>query len=424
VHEDFVALGGNSLVAMRVLTKARNAGLEITSKDLFGRRTIARLAEVARPRSPIDTEQTTIVGPAPLTPSQYEVLARPSTQQLVLELSSDVDTARLDAALRRVIEHHDALRLCVERGGDGWYQHYTRSATLAEFAAREGRELVLTLDSLIVDEASWRILLGDLRRCYQGAELPKKGSSYRQWAHSLEELAGSTQADEELAYWRDVLRPAPALPTCIHGANTVASARRVRARVAARAQLDGTRSEIEELIHAAVALRVADQFGEYDLLLDVVGDGREHAAAELDLSATIGNFSTGTPLRLTLPGSTDIGTARKTVAQALSAIPRGAGFGALRWLSAHAEECATLPEPQVRVRYVEGLDRDGAVFTPRFPRPVEIHQPDELRQALLDVIVTLAHGEFEVEVEYSANLHTERTVRAFADGIAEILRDA
>jgi yersiniabactin nonribosomal peptide synthetase len=141
----------------------------------------------------------------------------------------------------------------------------------------------------------------------------------------------------------------------------------------------------------------------------------------------VGNFTVCRPLRLSLPAATDLDTASKAVAQARGATPPGVGFAALRWMSEFPSQQPILPDPQLRVRLVDGLDqgvREDCPLTVRTPYPIERRDPAEQRTAVLDIEAVLVAGRLEITVGYSANLHTERTARDFAEGIAATVREA
>ncbi|MEU8988360.1 amino acid adenylation domain-containing protein, partial [Streptomyces sp. NPDC048558] len=136
VDEDFFALGGDSILGFRLLSRARARGVSFGFRDMFERRTVAALAEVcsayeppAGPRRitlPVSAEEAErltaepgVEAVLPLSPNQQGLLfhhafddadADPYTLQVVLDFAAAVDPARLGAALDRVLGRHEALR--------------------------------------------------------------------------------------------------------------------------------------------------------------------------------------------------------------------------------------------------------------------------------------------------------------------------
>ncbi|MBI0377716.1 amino acid adenylation domain-containing protein, partial [Streptomyces albiflaviniger] len=262
-----------------IVSRARQAGLTLTSKDVFRHQTIAELAlsvETAR-RGPLAEPAGAVAGPAPLTPIQHWYLdgRHPGdrhhfTMSHRLELTGDLDEAALRQAVDALVAHHAALRtrflvvdgqwrqevLPTAPGGvlerhdlsgldDAARAEAVRNATVAAqtgldiaegavlrallftFGAGQPPELLLTAHHLVVDGVSWRVLLGDLETAYRGAAaggaptLPPASSAFTQWAARLADHVRSGGLDGDLEYWTGVARSAPAaLPVDREGPNT------------------------------------------------------------------------------------------------------------------------------------------------------------------------------------------------------------
>ncbi|WP_250635858.1 type I polyketide synthase [Myxococcus hansupus] len=214
IHDDFFELGGDSILGLQIVTRARAAGIELSPKQLFQNPTVARLAAVAGTRLAVQAEQGPVVGPVALTPIQhwfFELgLEDPQhwNMSLLLEAKVPLDAALLEQALEQLLRHHDALRLRFARGEDGWHQSAAapgepvtvsrvdlssvpeaeRSTVLSRHAEEAQRalrldgslfqaavlewgpglpsRLLLTVHHLVVDAVSWRILLEDLATVY------------------------------------------------------------------------------------------------------------------------------------------------------------------------------------------------------------------------------------------------------------------
>ena len=261
VHDNFFALGGDSILSIQIVARARQAGLRVTPKQLFGNPTVAGLAvaglaAVAGRAQETLAEQGTLTGESPLTPIQRwfleQRLPAPEhfNQALLLEIPAGTDAALMRQALAEVSAHHDALRLRFTREEEGWRQTYgsdapdtfftyvdlsdvpegeqraaverhaaelqaglnlsdgplLRAALMSLGSGRPGR-LLLVIHHLAVDGVSWRILLHDAQTVYRrlaegsGASLPAKTTSYRQWAERLAERAAEGMFDDELSFW-------------------------------------------------------------------------------------------------------------------------------------------------------------------------------------------------------------------------------
>ncbi|MEN3359374.1 MAG: hypothetical protein V7637_3356, partial [Mycobacteriales bacterium] len=227
VNENFFELGGDSILSIQVVARARQAGLRLTTKDMFLHQTIAELAAVAT-AEPASTavDRDMPAGPAPLGPIQQWFLETEAeagaatgagtgtadrfTMSTLVELAPGTDQDALLAAVDAVVAHHDALRLRFRRAGAGWTQDVDpgpvtgvvrrvevtepsgdsrRSAMLAAATAARGSlnisagplvagrlfdfgagappQLFLTIHHLVVDGVSWRILFDDIDTAYR-----------------------------------------------------------------------------------------------------------------------------------------------------------------------------------------------------------------------------------------------------------------
>jgi amino acid adenylation domain-containing protein/non-ribosomal peptide synthase protein (TIGR01720 family) len=311
VQDAFVELGGDSILSLMVVSRARREGLEITPAQMFEHPTIAELAAAAaaaRERSEEGgAEQGRVEGAVPLTPIQawFAEQEQPEpahyNQAVLMEIDPSIPDAVLERALAAVLEHHDALRLRFRRTADGWEQWHRETVDIfvewidlsafppaerdaaQEEAARarqaglelergpvgravrfdrgeEGRVLLLVLHHLVVDGVSWRVLREDLERaCAQLAsggevKLGPKSTSYRQWAQALAAYAASDALRAEAAHWRaqgaDGVAPLPADGA---GEPTQASSRTVHVAL----DEDETRALLQE-VPAAFRAQIND----------------------------------------------------------------------------------------------------------------------------------------------------------------------
>jgi amino acid adenylation domain-containing protein/non-ribosomal peptide synthase protein (TIGR01720 family) len=396
VHDNFFALGGDSILSIQIVARAAQAGLHFTPREIFQHQTVAELAAVAATASGIaEAEQNAVSGALPLTPIQRwffeQDLPAPQhfNQALVLEAARPLDVRLLEKALAQLEAHHDALRLRFTRGASGWEQEIVafgpearvqnvdlsavapghqpaaveavaaglqRGLSLAdgpllraawfELGADRRRRLLLVIHHLAVDGVSWRILLEDLETAYgqlergEDVRLPAKTTSFREWARRLSDHAQSTAVREELAYWASVAG-APDLPTDRRGgANDERSAENVvvsldEDETAMLLRLVPARfhTEINDVLLTALALSFAQWTGEPRLSVDVEGHGREDILPGLSVARTVGWFTSVFPVALDVDRAATPVKALERIRQQLRRIPaKGIGFGLLRYL--------------------------------------------------------------------------------------------
>jgi amino acid adenylation domain-containing protein/non-ribosomal peptide synthase protein (TIGR01720 family) len=257
INDDFFELGGDSLLVIRVVTKANKAALGITTKQVFQHRTVAELAAVAG-TTEILAEQGVITGPKPFTPAELHFLdfhhANPdfhSIGTLLEPKDCELQVHLLEAALAHAMRHHDNLR--VRMTGEphaprltldppGAPVHLLRvdlslvpeeekiqvmSAAVRDlviscrmdqgnlvrtvafdFASNRVRYLFMTAHFMAADVGSWQILLDDVDAAYRQLEagqpvaVPRKTTSAKQWAERLAERARpGGMPQQERDYW-------------------------------------------------------------------------------------------------------------------------------------------------------------------------------------------------------------------------------
>jgi len=491
-NDNFFDLGGDSIRSIQVVARCGAAGLRITPKQLFAHQTIAALAQVVGSAPAICAPQGPVTGAVPLMPIQHEFFLLASddphhhNQAILLTVAPRVTTEIIEGASRQLVDYHDALRMRYSRSADGkWQQtiapphdvtilerfdlsHTTeskRASTIERIAADvqagldleqgplvrfvhftlpagEPARLLIVIHHLVVDAVSWRILLSDLNLlCGQllagrTLQLPPKTTPLGEWARRLVTLADTDETRSEAAYWT-----APAATTALHrdvdgGPNVAGSTATVRFELDAettRTLLGETaaafRARPHELLIAALARVVADFTGRSSVRIDNEGHGREDLFDDVDLSRTVGWFTTLYPVTLRLPRERTSGAMVKAAKEQLRAIPGGGlRYGLLRWLSSDAatrDALGRMPQADVCFNFLGQLD--GALpadallgLAPESPGPM--CSPHARRRHVWEIIAQVRDERLQVEWHYSLAYHTFATVERLADEYRQALR--
>ncbi|MFC9945665.1 non-ribosomal peptide synthetase [Streptomyces pratensis] len=417
VDQDFFRLGGDSILAISLLSALRAAGLHVTTQQIFTHSVVGALAAVvSREKTSAaghrDVATGTVVG-SPIVQWLGETTDAIDgfVQSVVLNTPADLTADALDVVLTAVAERHDMLRARLVRG-DRWsfdipeagptvvaWQESDlpldacvalatggldpeRGAMLRAVWRREARQLAVVVHHVVVDGVSWRILMEDMaaawRQFTSGApvELPPVGTSFRRWTQALE----SADLESDRAAFQ---RPLPAADgpvgrRALCETDTVARerTRSVPVDPEVTAALLG---EIPAKFHAGVndvlltALAVALARWRRDLgqdqtfaHIELEGHGREGrfvaeaVGFEPDLSRTVGWFTTLYPVVVD-PGAADgpadpayLAAALKAVKDDLARVPsNGLSYGALRYLTGTGLDG---PAPQVLFNYLGRFD--------------------------------------------------------------------
>ena len=486
ITDNFFELGGDSILSIQIVARARDAGLSFTPKQLFQHQTISELAAITKISRAGAAEEEASEGVIPLTPIQrwffeQEELPEPHhyNQAVMLELRPPARAGLLEKSLERLIEHHDALRLRFECKARGWEQRNAARATHDVFrrvdlsslapetqtaeierAANEAQSslnlsegpiiravyfdlgverphrLLVVIHHLAVDGVSWRILLDDMRQAYEqlrrgdGVELPPKTLSFKRWSELLGAHAQTAAVWQELEYWTaEPRRKVGKLPVDRAGENRADSARSISASLTAeetRLLLQEVprayRTQINDMLLAALAQALSEWTGKGRVLLDLEGHGREEIAEGSDLSRTVGWFTTIFPVLLEVSSSAGPGETLKSVKEQLRRVPnRGIGYGLLRYLC--AEEAASgqlkkLPQAEVCFNYLGQLDQVFRDETSPFALvDGPVGQARSLlgrRKYLIEIDGGVRDGRLQTEWAYSDEVHARRTIEALA----------
>ena len=484
VTDNFFELGGDSILSIQIVSRAGQAGLSLSPRQLFLHQTIEELAAVAAP-SARQQEAQAAGGEAPLTPIQrwFFESGQPEphhfNQAILLETVPGLDGDLLRRAILHLPEHHASLRLRFSPADASWQQAYAddgrsvkftaidwasltpdrRHATLNEAAARlqsslhlsdgplmqaayfrgaegEPGRLLLLAHHLLVDGISWRIILEDLELAYEQLKqgkaiaLPPATASYKSWGQHLKDYACSGKARAELEFWKDVCDgPARRLPVAHVRGNGAAESNTptVAYAVQLSPELTGSllhdvppvyRTGINDILLTALLLAIGDWTGDPLLLLDLEGHGRENLFPELDISRSVGWFTTIFPVRLRLPHGASPGEAIKSVKEQLRQTPgQGIGYGVLRHLlSDDASIGAALrqgQQPEVAFNYLGQLD--GVLATSRYFRPASEPSgppcsPQYQPRHALEINASIISGRLLVEWSYAATRFEAKTI--------------
>ncbi|NMZ05627.1 non-ribosomal peptide synthetase [Pseudomonas proteolytica] len=497
LHDNFFELGGDSILSIQVVSRARQAGIHFSPRDLFQHQTVQALAAVATRSEQITAEQGVLTGPSGMTPIQHWFFDSPIparhhwNQALLLAPVQALDPRRLEQALLAVLEHHDALRLsftqrdaqwhaehlAVPEGGVLWLAQVTDMQQCEALFADAQRSLelehgpllrallvdgpmgqqrlLIAIHHLVVDGVSWRVLLEDLQNVYrqlsdgQAVSLPAKTSALRDWAARLQAYASSESLREELRLWQQQLAgPAVELPVeRAHGSLRNRDAQTVSVRLDAERtrQLlqqapSAYRTQVNDLLLTALARVLCRWSGHESTLIQLEGHGRETLFDEIDLTRSVGWFTSAYPLRLTpldIEEASGQGASIKAIKEQLRAVPhKGLGYGVLRYLadSTCRQAMAALPNASITFNYLGQFDQSfdsQALFHPLEASAGPAHDPDAPLPNALSVDSQVYGGELVLRWTFSRERHDQQTISELADAylgelqslIAHCLRD-
>ena len=439
IDDSFFALGGDSIMSIQLVSRARKAGLAITPRAVFQHQSVAALAAAA---SAVEEAASTLpdiaVGALPATPIMRWFLERGGPierfhQAMLLGVPAGLREDHFVAALQSVLDHHDALRLrliapvqdgelaleiapggtvegksclqrvdvgglsdvalraCIDRESQGAERRLAPAAGVMlqavwfDAGADAAGRLLLSIHHLAVDGVSWRILVPDLATAWaavargEAPALAPRGTSLRRWSQRMSAEAQDARRVRELSFWsgmlsepsvsfldgtldpkRDLLGSAGQLTLTLPSSITAAVLTRAPAAF---------HGGVNDVLLTALVLAVADwcrrrgRAGGHAVLIDLEGHGREDIFADVDLSRTVGWFTSLFPVRLdvgpldldqALAGGQAAGRALKLIKEQLRTVPdNGLGYGLLRYLNREsAGELDAFAPPQLGFNYL------------------------------------------------------------------------
>ncbi len=426
VDDNFFSLGGDSILSIQVIAKANQAGLSLTPKQLFDHQTVKALAAVAGSEVKVQAEQGAVTGAVPLTPIQrwfwQQDFEQPHhwNQAVLLDCRPALNPELLQQTVKHLLAHHDGLRSRFIDTESGWQQvvlppsehlpvikvvDLSRVPRAEQEAAMEveanrlqgsldleagdlvrvalfnreadqSQRLLIVVHHLVIDGVSWRILLEDFQTVYeqlsqgQSVRLPAKATAFQHWANQLQSYAQSPELRQELELWQSLESVSPSIPVDMtEGSNAIASTQTLIVELtAAETQLllqvvpQAEQAHINEVLLTALAQAFQPWSDQPVLLVDLEGHGREGLFSDLDLSRTVGWFTTVYPVCLPLQTTTWPATLAAIKEQFQQIPHHGLGYGVLRYLTADSP-IASLPQAQVKFNYLGQFDQVFAQST-------------------------------------------------------------
>ena len=503
--DNFFALGGDSILAFQLVSRARQAGLLLSLRDVFEQPTIEALAGISSAPGAAAAVADVGVGAMPPTPIMGWFLESGGTlelfsQSIVLQVPAHLERRHLVRALQAILDHHDALRLrftgakkrreewSLEVQAQGAVQaesclhvaditgldadarrqkiHEEGQAAERRLSAESGfmlqavwfdagrtspGQLLLAIHHLSVDGVSWRILVPDFAAAYTAIAaghppaLEPCPVSFRGWAERLNREALNPERVKELSFWTGMLKDAQELVPnrqLVASRDTVGSAHQIAFTLPPKVtapllnRVAGVfHARINDVLLTGLVLSILKwrrQSGDgASVLIDMEGHGRENIFDGVDLSRTVGFFTTIFPVRLD-PGTLDIeeawaggealGKALKSIKEQLRSVPdNGIGYGLLRYLNPEtASVLSRLPKSQIDFNYLGRFPvAETADWTPSesfsggLDPEMAFHHPLQVDSMVLE---RAAGPELTAVWTWMPGIFSENDVRLIADG--------
>ncbi len=468
--DNYFASGGDSIKALQIVSRVRKYGYKLEVRDIFTHTCISQLA----PRLTL-IDQSGLVdsarpqGELALSPIQQHFFQHHGNHyqhfnQAFLLSTHSIDVARLKTALSLVCAQHDAFRLRFKQQDKQWRQYFTdgdaldisvqevdQTEQITKHAAGvqqsfdlttgplfkvvcyqlpEQTFVLLVAHHLIIDAVSWRILMDDIDQAYEQGEQwqpSEPGPSLQAWMNFCRQHSDKIILEEK-DYWQQFISPA------IDNTTT-----HYRDLDIIKTELDTSFSEqfltgahhaysteANDLLLAALVKAYWQWTRQPGFSLILEGHGRD-ALAGIDLSRTLGWFTTRYPVTLQYPEDQDMGFLIKQVKESLRAVPhKGIGYGFNRYLNPH-NEGLTYTDPAISFNYLGqfGAQQQGHFAISDLPIG-DIIAPDATPPYLIEFVGKHMAGRLSFEIAYAGNVYSkeqvEQLVHYFKTALIEIIQ--
>ncbi|WP_440055080.1 amino acid adenylation domain-containing protein [Pseudoalteromonas sp. T1lg65] len=495
IDDNYFALGGDSIISIQIVSRARKQGLYFAVRDIFDNQTVRTLATVVQQQAKYVAEQGEVTGSMPLLPIQSRFLQLPIednhhfNQSVLLSAANSLQPDHLVELLSALYHRHDALRLRISEDmthgefaplTDELIQQSimfydfsalpksvsstklteTCSALQGSFRLDQGslfkvayfdlgnqqKRVFIVAHHLVVDAVSWRVMLRDLENGFEQllnakpVSLGEKTSSLQQWALALSELVHSPALGQEKQYWLEQLvKPYPQIKFDVNSSQSVAS------RVVLSESLTVTetqlllndvghvyRTEINEVLLAALALAAQKWIKQDCIRVELEGHGREELFDTLDITETVGWFTSLYPLVLDCTEASSTGDVLKAIKEQYRAIPNhGIGYGLLTEMLRDdaLRSLDSLPESQrIYFNYLGQFDatlEQSGGFAPASEERGSSFSSKQKLNALANITAAVSDAQFQLSVTFNPEImpqqQAQQLLLEYMSALREIL---
>ncbi|PYQ27335.1 MAG: hypothetical protein DMF56_20505 [Acidobacteria bacterium] len=441
VHENYFHLGGDSISAIQIVARLAERNWKLDVRTLFRFPTMATLApHLKRGGYAAAFESESEDTDAPLLPAQAWFFENPGpdqhhfNQSLLLRAHERIDFDRFERAIHQVVERHDALRKGAAVRLVDLHEMRTSLTAIAEeeqraidldrgpllravvFHCDDADRVLLVIHHLAVDGVSWRIVLDDVRRAYDGIPLAPRSGSVVAWARALHAWSPLAQ----LPFWKRIDGASSDDPPrdrdAAHG--TYANVRGVSIELTSEATGALERINAEwhthhgDVLLTALSLACERWYGARTLRVAVEAHGREDFGAGIDVSNTVGWFTSIFPLVLELKRPGDAVYALRFQKEALRQVPNGGiGYGVLRYFH---RALRPAEEPRIVVNYLGKFEPRTVGFSLADESPGAAISPQAPLRHELAITGIVAEERLRITIEYDSAKYDAATIDVFA----------
>ena len=485
IHSDdnFFEIGGDSILSIQIIAKARKEGIVLESNHIFEHQTIAELSLFAKAESK-EIKRELLQGIVPLSPIQqwffddHKNAPHYWNQGVRLEHLPVVSEKQLQEICDYIIIQHDVLRSRFKNKENKWIQsigdpeqifplEYVDLTDIASenyeqivsghtqkvqdnFKLAEGSLFkcvyfntgieknnfcVLIAHHLVVDAVSWQIITDDFSTALQQIisnghiEKESKTNSIKDWNDYLQTYV-ETISNEEFEFWKSQITPVPELPVDKEN-HLVIEEKEVEQfhfkldKSTTKIVQEGNQAyntKTEELLIAAFIDAIGNWSANKEITIGFERHGRETLGSTLDVSKTVGWFTSYFPIKFGYISYADLESKIVTIKEQMRSIPNGGiGYGGLRYLT---NTFGDIANPEIVFNFL------GTKITTTPDHGVKmITLTENLRDIRserhykLEINVHITDDQLQVNCSYGRNVHSKETITKLMNDFKERIKE-
>lgn len=478
---NFYEVGGDSIKAIQVVSKLSQRGWSIRVSDFLSKETLIEIAhsmEKEHKNKDSFYIEEGVVKHTPISKWFFSLENKMENywnQSMMLKIKYSINQESIERVLNKIVLHHDTLRLNKDLlSGKLYYnnKHLEDSIKikvydLADLPLEEAMErvkeigqvekanfniaedllfkasiiklddkreyLLLTAHHLVIDGVSWRIIIEDIESLlYQTSiktslTLPPKTDSFKKWADNLFDYSNN-DFSTEIQYWSDIVKKIMNFPTDSDGLYMKDYYKDTRVL---EAKLDKELTKnllskslqiynqgIQETLVSALALTITSITSQNDIVIEVERHGREDISPDVDISRTVGWFTSMYPLYLKI-SENGIESNLKSLKEQQNNVPfKGFNFGIIKFLKQQFNE---VHSNLIRFNYLGDFSTlsSGRVFSLSPISTGEDVAEDNVFEPLIEINSYIYQGELNLIFRYSRNKLGYENIRTFIDCYVE-----
>ena len=485
LQRSFVANGGDSISAMRLSSHCRTLSLVFSVASLLKSKSLASVAQLSATTLGSTVQQREVFNkPFTLSPIQQWFFAQSSeevnttahyfNQGFYVKIRRYISPEDMSSVVLEVVKRHSMFRSRFQRVAGNWTQqvleptyglHHFKSSqveSLNEIAAQASQRhqqldiekgpvftadmfsmpsgdqyLVLIAHHLVVDLVSWRIVLGDLQTLLTGGKI-ETGLPFQVWNELQTERAKSSQLDpsnvlsaegteNNLEFW-DFDQKTPCTST-----DYIGHSLKIGQQVTLQVLKDANRAfntEPVDLILSAVwdaFLRVFSDRRE-GLTIFSEGHGREPWSEEIDLTRTVGWFTTISPIHISRTAGNSLANIVRLVKDMRRQLPsNGWAYFASRYLNDKGIKAFKSHDSMMEVVFnyhgqFQQLEQQDSLFSSLRLNGVSSVGLARSSPALVNINASIVDGSIQISFSWNRHIAHQSDIRNWVEQVAPSLQ--